>query len=81
MQKHELNYDNGVNEDAVMDFAIDLLKGAQNVIDTQPTAYDPDKVVKQLEKEFKKYYGENWNKAPYLVKAIEIVKAGGTDES
>nr|DAW67818.1 MAG TPA: Dynein light chain type 1 [Bacteriophage sp.] len=81
MQKHELNYDNGVNEDAVMDFAIDLLKGAQNVIDTQPTGYDPDKVVQQLEKEFKKYYGENWNKAPYLVKAIEIVKAGGTDES
>lgn len=46
-----------------------------------PTGYDPDKVVEQLEKEFKKYYGENWNKAPYLVKAIEIVKAGGTDES
>lgn len=79
MQKHGLNYDNGVNEDAVMDFAIDLLKKAQNVIDTQPTGYDPDKVVEQLEKEFKKYYGENWNKAPYLVKAIEIVKAGGAD--
>lgn len=81
MQKHGLNYANGVNEDAVMDFAIDLLKKAQNVIDTQPTAYNPDKAVEQLEKEFKKYYGENWNKAPYLVKAIEIVKAGGTDES
>ena len=37
-------------------------------IDEVPTAYDPDKVVEQLEKEFKKYYGENWNKAPYLVK-------------
>ena len=49
MQKHELNYAKGVNEDAVMDFSIDLLKGAQNVIDTQPTAYDPDKVVEQLE--------------------------------
>lgn len=44
-----------------------------------PTAYDPDKVVEQLEKEFKKYYGENWNKAPYLVKAIEIVRGGGVD--
>ena len=43
--------------------------------------YDPDKVVKQLEAEFKKYYGENWNKAPYLVKANEIVKAGGTDDT
>lgn len=48
-------------------------------IDEVPTAYDPDKVVEQLEKEFKKYYGENWNKAPYLVKAIEIVKRGGVD--
>ena len=50
MQKHGLNYANSVNEDAVMYFAIDLLKGAQNVIDTQPIAYDPDKVVEQLEK-------------------------------
>ena len=24
--------------------------------------------------ELKKYYGENWNKAPYLIRAIEIVK-------
>jgi hypothetical protein len=48
-------------------------------IDEVPTAYDPDKVVEQLEKEFKKYYGENWNKAPYLVRAIEIVKGGGVD--
>lgn len=44
-----------------------------------PTAYAPDKVVEQLKAEFKKYYGENWNKAPYLIKAIEIVKAGGID--
>lgn len=57
------------------------MKAILDFVDTQPTAYDPDKVVEQLEKEFKKYYGENWNKAPYLVKAIEIVKAGGTDES
>lgn len=59
------------NED--MD-CLDFLRVA-SVIDAQPTAYDPDKVVKQLKAEFKKYYGENWNKAPYLVKAIEIVKA------
>lgn len=65
------------NED--MD-CLDFLRIA-SVIDKQPTAYDPDKVVEQMKKEFKKYYGENWNKAPYLVKAIEIVKAGGTDES
>ena len=48
-------------------------------IDEVPTAYDPDKVVEQLEKEFKKYYGENWNKAPYLVRAIEVVRGGGVD--
>lgn len=48
-------------------------------IESAPTAYDPDKVVEQLEKEFKKYYGENWNKAPYLIRAIEIVKGGGVD--
>lgn len=48
-------------------------------IEDAPTAYDPDKVVKQLKAEFKKYYGENWNKAPYLIRAIEIVKGGGVD--
>lgn len=57
------------------------MKAILDFVDAQPTAYNPDKAVEQLEKEFKKYYGENWNKAPYLVKAIEIVKAGGTDES
>ena len=29
--------------------------GFQNVIDAQPTAYDPDKVVEQLEDEVKEY--------------------------
>lgn len=52
---------------------LDFLRVA-SVIDAQPTAYDPDKVVEQLEKEFKKYYGENWNKAPYLIRAFKIVK-------
>lgn len=59
---------------------LDMYYERQVLIDrikAQPTAYDPDKVVKQLKAEFKKYYGENWNKAPYLVKAIEIVKSGG----
>lgn len=58
------------NED--MD-CLDFLRVA-SVIDAQPNAYDPDKVVEQLEKEFKKYYGENWNKAPYLIRAFKIVK-------
>lgn len=61
------------------DFAVDTRNTAQSLIDAQQTAYNPDKVVEQLEKEFKKYYGANWNKAPYLVKAIEIVKGGGVN--
>lgn len=32
---------------------------------SESKTYDPNKVVEQLEKEFKKYYGENWNKAPF----------------
>lgn len=94
MQKHGLNYANGVNEDAVMDFSIDLLKGVQNVIDTQSTAYDPDKVVKQLEKkiqthkrviEYEKKNGtiteefQQRKAVEVLEGAIEIVKAGGAD--
>ena len=45
------------------------------LIDAQPTAFDVDKVVEQLEKEIK----ENPYQSEYLAglyKAIEIVKAG-----
>ena len=55
------------------------IESTKEIIDEQPTAYNPDKVVDQLKKEFKKYYGDNWNKAPYLIRAIEIVKDGGVD--
>ena len=55
------------NED--MDY-LDFLRVA-SVIDAQPTAYDPDKVVEQLQAEFKKY----------LIRTIEIVKAGQIDEN
>ena len=69
------------NED--MD-CLDFLRAA-SVIDAQPTAYDPDKVVEQLED-----YGNEevnyYKNTPYekcieecVNKAIEIVKAGGTD--
>lgn len=60
-------------------FTNDIKDAILKLIDAQPTAYDQNKVVKQLEKEFKKYYGENWNKAPYLIRAIDIVKGGGVD--
>lgn len=55
------------------------------LIDVQPTAYDPDKVVEQLED-----YGNEemfyYKNTPYekcieecIKKAIEIVKGGGAD--
>ena len=91
MSTHGLDYANHVNEDSVMDFAIDLLKKVQNVIDTQPTAYDPDKVVEQLKKCAKGNCIRNSDsgRCPYIgnseidcekctmLRAIEIVKAGG----
>lgn len=49
MNTHGLDYANDINEEVIMAFAKDLLKAVQNVIDTEPTAYDPDKVVEQLE--------------------------------
>ena len=55
------------------------------VIDAQPTAYDPDKVVEQLENERKFWenaYDSNLGKekARSYEHAIEIVKGGGADE-
>lgn len=50
------------------------------MIEARPTAYDIDKVVKQLE-EIKAYMlYENMNAGvEWIDKAIEIVKAGGVD--
>ena len=55
-------------------------------IDRIPTAYDPDKVVEQLENERKFWenaYDSNLGKekARSYEHAIEIVKGGGADES
>lgn len=64
-----------------------------NLINRQPTAYDPDKVVKQLEKCAKGNCVRNSDsgRCPYIgnseidcekcamLRAIEIVKAGGVD--
>ena len=50
-----------------------------SVIDAQPTAYDVDKVVAQLE-ELKRRYGiEEFAIKGIICKAIEIVKGGGAD--
>ena len=65
--------------------------GFQSVIDIQPTAYDPDKVVKQLEKlkslvPVNRVLDDIVNDKPKELgmliayeTAIEIVKAGGVD--
>lgn len=68
------------NED--MD-CLDFLRVA-SVIDAQPTAYDPDKVVQQLENERKFWenaYDSNLGKekARSYEHAIQIVKGGGVD--
>lgn len=75
MDAHGLDYVNDIDEDAVMAFAEDLLKAVKNVIDTEPTAYDPDKVVEQLEADKRHTFDGCINKRY----AIEIVKGGGVD--
>ena len=55
-----------------------------NVINSQPTAYNVDKVVEQLE-DYKMWkelliYDLNFRERQILKKAIDIVKAGGIDE-
>lgn len=79
-EKHNLTYLNDVNEDEVMSFAKDLLKAVQNVIETEPTAYDPDKVEDQLNDKFRVVRTDEdleWNMA--MDEAITIVKGGGVD--
>lgn len=59
-----------------MDFAI----GA--VIDEQPTAFDVDKVVEQLEtliEDKTSESGDDWYTAECLNEAVEIVKGGGVE--
>lgn len=60
-----------------MDFAI----GA--VIDEQPTVFDVDKVVEQLEKRSTLAKPVGWTKSYEIVilnDAVEIVKGGGVDD-
>lgn len=52
-------------------------------IDEQPTAYDADEVVQQLETliEYKvSESGDDWYTAQCLNEAVEIVKGGGVNE-
>lgn len=60
-----------------MDFAI----GA--VIDEQPTVFDVDKVIEQLEtliEDKVSESGDDWYTAQCLNEAVEIVKGGKTNE-
>lgn len=61
----------------VSDFAQGTREAAQMLIDAQPTAYDVDKVVKNL-KEFCEEIGDEVTDIFETV--IDIVKEGGTDE-
>lgn len=52
------------------------------LIDAQPTAYDPDKVVQQLEDRSTLSRPVGWTKSYEIITlkdAVEIVKGGGVD--
>lgn len=54
----------------------------QGIVDRLPTAYDPDKIVEQLEAETKSVYNEiqgDYFNYVEIDKAIEIVKSGGAE--
>lgn len=54
------------------------MKAILDFVDAQPTAYDVDKVVEQLEETKAYMLYENMNAdVKWIDKAIEIVKAGG----
>lgn len=65
------------------DFRRVSLATLASVIDAQPTAYDPDKVVEQLKKRSEEYNsGVRLHGKPEEMltdEAIEIVKGGGVD--
>lgn len=57
------------------------MKAILDFVDAQPTAYDVDKVVEQLEETKAYMLYENMNAdVKWIDKAIEIVKAGGKNE-
>ena len=67
------------------DFAKDAREEAQKLIDEQPTAYNADKVVEQLESvsipENKVLYAspDEFGQFVKLKDAVEIVKSGGIE--
>lgn len=61
------------------EFAKDLINGAQGLIDSQPTAYDVDKVKQELKNEIELVVQEYPLHGKYIKKsrAIDIVRSGG----
>ena len=58
------------------EFAQDTRNAAQMLIDSQPTAFDVDKVVEQLDTYITKLVGRN---SELYQTVIQIVKGGGVD--
>ena len=56
---------------------VDVTSNLEQAIDEQPTAYDVDKVVEQLEEYVKESSNVDYNRA--MIEAIEIVKSGGIE--
>lgn len=69
--------------DEYRDFARDIIRGFLKDIDAQPTAYDIDNVVEQLEKvsfvDVDEEYADNGQIMLFLHDAIEIVERGGAE--
>ena len=56
---------------------VDVTSNLEQAIAEQPTAYDVDKVVEQMEEYVKESSNVDYNMA--MIEAIEIVKSGGID--
>ena len=61
--------------------SVEMFIKVSDVINAQPTAYNKKKVEKKVIQEFKKYYGANYGKAPYLVKVVELIREGGVENN
>ena len=68
---------------------LDILHCARDMVFDQPTAYDVEKVIKQLESEashcasfFDGYYTDDYERGKFEAynEAVEIVKKGGEQE-
>lgn len=59
-------------------YSVNKANALCELIDAQPTAYDPDKVVEQLDEYITKIVGR---KSALYQTAMQIVKGGGVDDN